>query len=74
MNEWREYVPGDLIFVGPNRLQAMPSGRPLESLGPAGTGIVLEYNEANVYDSAYVKALVDGREVYIECKDIKRAR
>ena len=52
----------------------MPSGRPFESLGPAGTGIVLEYNEANVYDSAYVKALVDGREVYIECKDIKRAR
>lgn len=66
---WDPYGPGDLIIMAQAQWPWYGEGAPPS----ATTGIVLEFTPSNVYESAFVKALVDGREVYVECKNIKRA-
>lgn len=68
-----EYSPGELITITPRAAKWLHGNKKFSKESLPTSAVVLEYTPANVYDSAYVRALYEGREVYVECKDIKRA-
>ena len=66
------YRKGDLIEVVRKRdtMGHLVLGE-MHPEGIKGKGIVLEFTPTSLYDGAWVRALFEGKEVYLDCKDIR---